>query len=214
MGLFQGRIISVSGIDGSGKTTIIENLTAELEQAGVSTSYVWLRYNHYLTKILLVFCRLIGLTVYENFEGGRVGYHNFYKSKIISYLFIWLTWIDTLIATLVTVYFPVMMGKTVVCDRWIADILIDLHLDTHLPVNKSGFAFKAFYSLIPKSALILMVDRSFDAIYQAREEHAYDKHLEKRFQCYQQLRDSGLCRVIDNTKSMDFTIEQVREVLQ
>ena len=42
--------IVVSGIDGSGKSTIIEALRKSLEARGHRTACIWLRFNHYLTK--------------------------------------------------------------------------------------------------------------------------------------------------------------------
>ena len=40
------KIIAISGIDGCGKTTVIEKLQEELSQKGLPVKYVWLRYNH------------------------------------------------------------------------------------------------------------------------------------------------------------------------
>ena len=82
---FKGKIIAISGIDGCGKTSIIKELIKSLSKNGEESRYVWLRYNHYITKFLLAFCRLSGLTKYENVQGVRVGYHEFYRSKIISF---------------------------------------------------------------------------------------------------------------------------------
>jgi thymidylate kinase len=209
----NGRVISVSGIDGSGKTTIIEYILKELNSQERKTRYVWLRYNHYFTKLILIICRLIRLTSYENHNGVRVGYHYFYKSKIISFLFISLTWIDTFIATFFTVYIPAFFGRTVVCDRWIPDILIDLAVDTHCLIDEDSKLYKFFYKLVPKSATLLMVNREFDEIYNAREEHQYDKYLNKRFNLYEELKKSGKCQIIDNTKELDSTLSQVKKVI-
>ena len=52
------KIICLSGVDGSGKTTLSKMLANELHKKGFNVSYVWMRYNHYLTKPLLGFCRL------------------------------------------------------------------------------------------------------------------------------------------------------------
>ena len=84
-------LIYVMGIDGSGKSTVSEYLADELREKGYDVDVVWLRFNHVITKPLLGFCRLIGLTRYETCDGIRVGYHDFYKSSVISFFFILLT---------------------------------------------------------------------------------------------------------------------------
>jgi hypothetical protein len=88
--------------------------------------------SHYLSKPLLLFCRFVGLTEYENINGVRVGYHHFYRSKIISWLYVVLRGIDTWFDALFRVYIPArILGKTIICDRYIFDVLIDLMVDTH-----------------------------------------------------------------------------------
>jgi len=93
------KVICLSGIDGSGKTTLSQMLANEFKKKGYKVHYVWMRYNHYFTKPLLGICRLVGLTKYYRIENYRIGFHLFYKSKPISILFIFLKLIDTYIAT-------------------------------------------------------------------------------------------------------------------
>ena len=82
------ELIYIMGIDCSGKSTVSNYIADEYREKGYDVDVVWLRYNHVITKPLLGLCRLIGLTKYETHDGIRVGYHDFYKSTIISCLFI------------------------------------------------------------------------------------------------------------------------------
>lgn len=214
MSALGNRIISVSGIDGSGKTTIIEQIVTDLRAENIDAKYVWLRYNHYLTKLLLGLCRLMKLTVYENHNGVRVGYHEFFKSRIVSFLFVVTTWIDTALATLVRVYIPVLAGRTVVCDRWVPDILIDLELDTRWSGRAKKIAEKWFYSLVPGAATLLVVSRGFDDVKAARDEHEYDRNFKQRFELYNLLASSGRCQLIDNTGTIENTVNQAKEVIK
>lgn len=76
------QCIVVSGIDGSGKSTIIESLKKDLEKDGKHVGYIWLRFNHYLTKGMHALARLLGLSVHVQNEMGVVWQHQFYKSQI------------------------------------------------------------------------------------------------------------------------------------
>lgn len=208
------RVIIVSGIDGSGKTTIIEALISELSRQGVPCRYNWLRYNHYFTKFLLAFCRIVGLTHYEHFRNSRVGYHNFYKSKIISWVFVWLTLVDTSIISLFKVYLPLKFSHDIIiCDRWVVDILIDLEVDTKMNFSDSSFVSRCFKALLPKERLYLMLDRNFDSVRQARDENLNDKNFPTRYRLYVKHSRNRDIIVINNNSVLEETIRQVQEVI-
>lgn len=57
------KYIIISGIDGSGKTTVINALQERLQRQGARASYIWMRYNHYLIKVMNAIARLLGLSV-------------------------------------------------------------------------------------------------------------------------------------------------------
>lgn len=208
------KIIIVSGIDGSGKTAIIEAIISELARQGCETHYVWLRYNHYLTKFLLAFCRGIGLTKYEHFEKSRVGYHNFHKSNLISWLFIMLTFIDTLCVSIFKVYIPSFFSKkTIICDRWVIDILIDLEIDTRLDLSHGSFFCWLFKSLLPGHSHYFIIKRDFDVVRKARDESMNDRNFPRRYNLYERHSCNPEVKVIDNNGTLRNAIKQVVEII-
>jgi thymidylate kinase len=44
------KYIIISGVDGSGKTTVIEGVRAQLEAEGKTVGYIWMRYHHKLVR--------------------------------------------------------------------------------------------------------------------------------------------------------------------
>jgi len=204
------RIISFSGVDGCGKTTIIECVRAALKARGYETICVWLRYNHYLTKILHAFCRLIGLTRYEWHEGIRVGYHVFYRSTIISNLSIILNFIDTFFATFFLVYIPVLFTKRIIiCDRWVFDILIDLQVDTGKYLGPNSFWGRMFLKLIPGNAKCFVILRDASMIEATRPEHAHDKNYIPRRELFVLWSENSACIAVDNNGSVQDAVRQV-----
>lgn len=207
----RGRIISVSGIDGCGKTTVIENLKVRLVEEGQSVHYVWMRYNHYLTKPLLVFCRFVGLTWYES-DDPRVGYHEFYRSGFISWLFIFLTFLDTLWASFFCVYIPAyVFGKTVICDRWVPDIIVDLGVDTRKSVLPSVFWVKLFLALVSRKARCFVLFRDSSEVEKARSEHEIDKNYPLRRDLFEKLGTFPMLKVVDNNSSIDAPVRQIMD---
>ena len=203
------RLLSVSGIDGSGKTTIIDELTRVLREDGNTVHVIWLRYNHYLTKAVLALGRLLGYTVFEDHPDCRVSYHEFYRSKPLSHAFIALTWLDTAITSFITVYSRIWFSDSVViCDRWIPDILIDLEIDTHFDLDETSTYGKLFWFLVPRNARLFVVARGYDSVLDSRPEHRYDRNLKPRFELYAQLAADNHLEVIDNTGPLDETLRQ------
>jgi len=210
----MSKIISFSGIDGCGKTSIITQLRKRLLIQGKTTKYVWLRYNHYLTKLLLGFCRITGYTKYENIKGIRVGYHEFYRSRFVSYLFIFLTYIDTLAATIFAVYIPSIFTKhIVVCDRWVFDIIVDLEVDTGINFSEKSFFIKAFKKLIPQRASCFLIQRNIQCVTKSRPEHIHDRNFIKRFRLFEQFVEDQRIKTIDNNASIENSVEKVLNTL-
>ena len=78
----MAKCIIISGIDGSGKSTIINETHKVLESEGKQVGYIWLRFNHYLTKGMHAIARVLGLSVKVHNEMGNVWQHRLYCDNI------------------------------------------------------------------------------------------------------------------------------------
>ena len=67
------KYVIISGVDGSGKTTVINALQKTLEERGKSVSYIWMRYSHYSVKVMNALARVLGLSVKVHNEMGTCG---------------------------------------------------------------------------------------------------------------------------------------------
>ena len=83
MGKEKPAFICIIGVDGVGKTAHVQKLLKNLKNNGVRCKYTWFRFYNFLSLLLLAYCRLVALTVYETRNGQRIWRHDFYKSKII-----------------------------------------------------------------------------------------------------------------------------------
>ncbi|HHH44565.1 MAG TPA: hypothetical protein ENK49_10545 [Gammaproteobacteria bacterium] len=203
-------VICISGIDGCGKTSIIEGVRRELEADGLPTRYVWLRYNHYLTKILLAFCRLVGLTRYEYPDGVRVGYHDFYRSRLVSWLFVVFTYIDTLFVSILLVYIPAWLGsRALVCDRYVLDIMIDLEVDTRIRFAAGSRLERLFRSLMPAGAQCYLVMRDQTAVLECRPENVRDGNFQRRWMLYEEYATRSWVELVENNSTIEQAVARV-----
>ncbi|MBN2294580.1 MAG: hypothetical protein JXM70_19275 [Pirellulales bacterium] len=214
MSKIKSHIFIISGIDGSGKSTIINELKKNLQQRGGRIYTPWLRYNHYSTRVVFALAKLLGFYGYDIQDGRRVAsYHEFSRSRLISVLFIAATYIDTLLASLLKVHFPAyILRRIVICDRWVPDILVDIAVDTGKKQLGKDFVWKMFWGMVPTSAKAFVIMRERGEVLACREENRISRDFEIRFKLYEDLCTFGPVHTIDNCGAMDQAVRQVLEV--
>lgn len=182
------RVIYVMGIDGAGKSTVVEWLAHTLGESGRRVEVRWLRFNHFFSKPLLGFCRLMGLTRYETIRGVRVGYHDFHRSRLVSWIFIALQYLDALRVRWLWMAPRLWRSdRILILDRFIYDILVDLMVDTRIMDLDQRAIGEAFCKLLPKGALVLFVTRDKDKLLEVRPESNVDRNFPVRMELYHAL---------------------------
>lgn len=198
------HLIYVMGIDGSGKTTVVEWLAHTLREQGYHVDVQWLRFNHLLSKPLLGFCRLFGLTRYEKVNGIHLGYHEFHRSRVISWLFVLFQYLDALRVKLTRVMPRLRHERSVVIlDRFVYDIIIDLMVDTGIDNLDSTRIGRALIGLLPKGTVVLPLARDREALLQARPESRQDRNFSRRLQLYERLMAREQLQMLQNNSSLD-----------
>jgi len=205
--------IIISGIDGSGKTSVINTLQNELTKQGKNTQYIWLRYNHYFVKPLHALARLIGLSRKHKSAEGKVWRHEFYKSKLFSALYIRFTILDTYIGRLKLKKELKKVTDIVICDRWINDIAIDLGTKTHNEDFLETSYFKRLQKIIPENSFQFIIYRETKKLLKCRMENREDPEFNYRNQFYGKLQNYEFVHSIDNNGTIVESVKQILSVL-
>jgi len=204
------KLIYIMGIDGSGKSTAANALAEGLRQEGFRVDVLWLRFNNVLSKPLLAFCRLIGLTRREIVGGVLMGFHDFYRSRIISWLFVFLQYLDALRVRWLTLQ-PKLSdpNRVVILDRYVYDILVDLIVDTHLYRLHAGPAGKAFARLLPPWTRVVACVRPTHELVAARPESGQDPNFPLRLLLYEKIFSFEGVETLCNDGSKDDFCRQI-----
>ncbi|AFV24611.1 hypothetical protein Mpsy_2407 [Methanolobus psychrophilus R15] len=210
----KSMFICITGIDGVGKTTHVNLLLEHLKEKGIKCQYKWLRFHHYLSLPLLAFCRVAGYTRVSTLGGTqKCSYHEFYRSKIISAIYPWILFVDTVISTTIKVYVPMLFGTTIVCDRFVYDTLIDLSVATKDSEIYTRTVGKKFLNLIPKNAKLIMLTLDKKTITSRRPELKDDTTFDERYDQYELLAERFDISVVDNKDSFIDVSNSVKRVL-
>lgn len=208
----MAKCIIISGIDGSGKSTIINETKRGLESEGKQVGYIWLRFNHYLTKCMHAIARVIGLSVKVHNEMGDVWQHRLYKNQAFCSLYIVTTFLDSWVSRLK--YNKMAKGNDVViCDRWITDILVDLATKTHREDFLNSRWPARFLRILPKNTKMFVVVRNQEALMDCRLENRVDPDFQLRLGIYQELCKKDYVTIIDNNGTIENSVKQIIQKL-
>jgi len=203
------RYIIISGIDGSGKTSIIEGLEAIFTKRKMTTVVIWLRYNHYFVKPLHAIARLLGLSKQYKSSEGKVWRHEFYKSKLFSWVYIRFTFLDTLIGKIKLNFKIKNKPDIVICDRWLNDILIDLGTKTHNKNFLNSKWYSRFKKMLPTKSSEFLIIRNEQELLKCRLENQEDPDFNFRLKLYKSLSEKKEVILINNSDTIGEAVNKI-----
>ncbi len=197
------RFIYICGCDGTGKTTQAKILLAKVKRQGAKTRHLWLRFPFLFSVPLLAYARLAGWSWFEQTEGTRHGYWNFARSLILRRVFPWVLLLDAAVAAVRRVYIPLWLGHSVICERFVLDMLVDLAVACDQRQIHKRLPGTLFLRLIPRRSTVIVLDLDAKSIRARRPDLEYDRRLEERLLLFRQLAaDLGL-PVVSSSAAVD-----------
>ena len=107
-------------------------------------------------------------------------------------------------------YNKMAKGKDIViCDRWIADILVDLATKTHRKDFLDSRWPRRFLRILPKDAKMFVVVRNQEALMDCRLENRVDPDFQLRLTIYQELCKKDYVTVVDNNGTIENSVKQI-----
>ena len=201
-------IYYIAGSDGSGKTTFLSEIESILINKGKKTKHIWIRSPKILSKPLMAYCRLVGLTKYKTIDGIRYGKHLFYKSAFISKIFPVIQLIDFKIKWF---FEKIKLGNDDVLffDRFNLDTLADLMVDTHNMELHKTWIGKEFLKLTPNNSKIIVLYVDEEITRKRKRDTLYDDQLSYKIKVYKKLSSDLKIKLIDNNKNFNITKEEI-----
>jgi thymidylate kinase/predicted nucleotidyltransferase len=206
-------LIYLAGVDGSGKTTHARLLLNALAARGKTVNYVWLRFPRLTSIPFLAYARLRGYSWREVVDGVEHGYWDFRRSWLMSVIFPWALWLDTFLVAARKVYLPLLLGRSVVCDRFVADILVDLMLALKDPDFFCRTPGRFFLGLLPSGAQVVVLDIETDLARHRSPDLCGDRTHPQRRQAYLRLAERLGWPVVTNAQPLETVSAELYEKL-
>ena len=175
-------IIYISGIDGSGKTTLATILEQQLRKLGLPVIRIWFRFPYFALYPLLVLAHKLNLTKNFKYKNKTFTVH-FFKHMAIPYTLLYL--IDFTLHYLLRIRCRSLLPLILIVDRGPIDSVIDLMTDAEFPYpsKQVKLALKYFINLQLRG-LTILADASFEVIAKRRPEILIDPKSRLRYLLY------------------------------
>ena len=199
-------IIFLSGIDGSGKTTLAKSLVESLESRGLAADYVWYRWTAFFSYPLLALCRALGYTKRE----GYLVVREYYRNGAIASLWAILYPLDYVLCSLVKIRTMRRTNSVVVFDRFIPDIIADVIFQTRINILKK-FVGKILLSHLKRENFLgIILDVNEEVALSRKDDIPTRNYVEFKRSIYRVLAHAMGWRVLDGCRSVE---ENVRKIM-
>ncbi|MCJ7635394.1 hypothetical protein MUP77_23770 [Candidatus Bathyarchaeota archaeon] len=201
-------LICFMGVDGSGKTSHAKLLLSFLKERGCSTKYVWAAGRPLFLYPFLLFTRILGYwsTIKEGAETDPLENAFGKTRKNLGAIYKALMFIDFLIVSLVKVRLPLFLKKTVICDRFSYDLLIELELSG---LDSSFFEKLVLYMTYTPS-IVFYANAPTKLIIQRRPEFT-EENIRAKQQVFQKFAKHFCFKTIDSFESLDENQAYIRK---
>lgn len=120
-------------------------------------------------------------------EGVDHGYWDFRRSWLLRTVLPWTLLLDAALASVINVYIPLMRGQTVVCERFVLDMIVDLAVacdDCRLHNRPPG---RYYPRLLPRGTTLVILALDAKTIRERRPDLCSDRRLQARLDMFESL---------------------------
>lgn len=193
--------INITGIDGSGKTTMTRFLTKQLRSEDIKTRYVWIKSLHTLAYLISRIFESRGWhRLVKNPNNTIVSRFELPNSRSAEKIWSIIEFISVLPWIIVKVNLAIFFGFTVVSDRYTIDSIISIAMRTRSPSFVESFLGKLLLRMIPKEAAVIYLDVDLHTVLKRRHDIEYTTdEIQGQIVLYRLLAEKMGAYLIDTT---------------
>lgn len=208
----KNRFICFTGIDGSGKTTACKMSIKMLEKKGMKYDYVYCGWRRFNSLFLVPFVTLLrrSNTLVSNNSGNKK--LNYLKNRFPA-LFQNVVLADYFLSIIFNIKIPLMLGRNIVCDRYVYDVIIGLGIDLGYPDKKIMKILKNFLYIVPEPDIIFLLDVPEEISFIRKDDVPSPGYLKRPRSIYLNLPAEYQMIKIDSRKNLNDLSDNIFDIL-
>jgi len=202
----KGFLISISGVDGCGKTSLAKGIYENLKLCDLRVRYVWSRAG------FMSIARVIKFFFPAKSKNSGIDEEvkeRLSTKKIVEVLWSYIVALDILLYLLLKVCIPLRLGYVVVCDRYIWDALVDLTMRFGQRDVLRGPGKGVLMRLAAKPNIAYYLKVNADIVRDRKKHDVYWEGLDARIRMYDDM--AGRCNlsIVDASKPLSELVEKL-----
>ena len=198
--------ICFTGIDGSGKTTLAKSLVVVMKRKGIECRYVYNRFNPFMLKPFIIVARALflrGTDVFEDYTEDCNAKKKLFKNRFLSVIYQSFLLFDYSFQIFLKVKIPLMLGRNIICDRYIYDtVCTDLAVDLNYSEKKTMDILRKCLYLFPKPDMIFLIDVLEEVAYGRKGDVPSVDYLKDRRNIYLEIGREHEMMILDGTQDL------------
>ncbi|MDO8726849.1 MAG: hypothetical protein Q7J35_12340, partial [Candidatus Methanoperedens sp.] len=196
----KNYFICIIGLDGSGKSTLAIRLIEKLNGKNLNTKYVWGGYKLILLWPIIELGKKVFLKdkdMFQDFTDYNEAVKKSGSNPTISFLYQNLTLIEYYFQMLIKIKLHLVMGKTVVSDRYLYDTLVSLAITLNYGDEKFMKMLEDISKYFPKPDLVFYINVPAEVAFERKDDIPSIDYLKYRLRYYELINDLITSRTND-----------------
>ncbi len=171
---------------------------------------IWSRWRPILSlPLLALFLRRGYAQVHSTSSIGFVETRIPWKKGVAS---VWclLTQLDNFLKTSIKLIIPLFLGYTIICDRYILDLLVEGMADLHDPPTSKRLGYRLL-RFLPRPNIAFFIDVSPEVAFSRKPDLPTLEHFVERVRLYRELGRTLDEQVIDGSRTRDEVRDRIRQ---
>lgn len=211
----MSSLVTITGIDGAGKSTLARDVVTELERRGYAATYIYGRYLPHLAYPVMELGRrtlFSDTDIHSDYSTHQESKREFFSSDIVGTLYELLIMADYAPQLVYRLVPALLTSNYVICDRYLYDTLLtDFNGTIIKSPSEAVSRYRLYEKLLPTPEHMFYIQIPIDVAFERKDDTPSKQYLSERKEFYDAFTSEIEMNRLDGTDSIDSLVEQVAE---